>query len=84
MDRRRLQYMRNLLSRRPVFVFVDVMHGKRRIGEVVEINNWTTWVKIMIGAKTSIVIKRHNVKHHLAHYKMGEYYDTPVHTKTGD
>jgi ribosomal protein S1 len=83
MERRRLQYMRNLLSRRPIFVFVDVSNGNRRIGEVVEINNLTTWVKIMIGAKTSIVIKRHNVKHHLEHYKMGEYYEA-IHTEAGD
>jgi len=83
MERRRLQYMRDLLSRRSIFVFVDVTNGKRRIGEVVEINNLTTWVKIMIGAKTAIVIKRHNVKHHMTHYKMGEYYES-IHTETGD
>jgi hypothetical protein len=83
MERLRLQYMRSVLKLRPMFVFVDVMNGKRRIGEVQLINNLTTWVKIMIGAKTSIVIKRHNVKHHLEHYKMGEYYES-IYTETGD
>jgi hypothetical protein len=43
----------------------------------------TTWVKIMIGAKTSIIIKRHNVKHHITHYKMGGYHGA-IHTETGD
>ena len=63
-----LEPMRRILASRPVYVFVDVMNGKRRIGKVVEINNWTTWVKIMIGARTSIVIKRHNEKHHITPY----------------
>ncbi|MBW2645200.1 MAG: hypothetical protein JRE23_03290 [Deltaproteobacteria bacterium] len=83
MERQRLQYMRDILSRRPMFVFVDVMTGKRRIGQVVAINNLTTWVRIMIGAKTSIEIKRHNAKHHIEPYKMGEYYES-IHTETGD
>jgi hypothetical protein len=79
-----LDYMRGLLACRPVYVFVDVMNGKRRIGRVVAINNRTTWVKIMIGAKTSIEIKRHNLKHHLEPYKLGEYYYGSIHTETGD
>jgi hypothetical protein len=83
MERSRLQYMRDILASRPMYVFVDVMHGKRRIGEVIEINNWTTWVKIMIGAKTSILIKRHNTKHHVTPCKMGEYYGS-IYTETGD
>ena len=83
MERRALQRMRNLLSQRPVYIFVDVSNGKRRVGQVIQINNRTTWVKIMLGAKTSIVIKRHNMKHHLAFYKMGRYCDAPIHTEVG-
>jgi hypothetical protein len=82
-NRSALEYIRSILARRPVYVFTDVMNGKRRIGRVTRINNWTTWVSIMIGAKTSIEIKRHNLKHHLKPYKLGEYYDS-IHTKTGD
>jgi hypothetical protein len=75
--------MRTILACRPVYVFTDVMNGKRRIGQVISINHHTTWVKIMIGARTWIEIKRHNIKHHLTHYKLGEHYE-PIHTKTGD
>ena len=78
-----LHRMREMLVHRPIYVFVDVMQGKRRIGQVVEINHKTTWVEIMIGARTSIIIKRHNHKHHVTPYKMGEYYES-VHTETGD
>jgi hypothetical protein len=75
--------LRQILVHRPIYVFVDVSNGKRRIGQVDAINHKTTWVKIMIGAKTSIIIKRHNKKHNVTPYKMGEYYDS-IHTETGD
>jgi len=75
--------MRKILASRPIHVFVDVMQGKRRIGRVVEINSKTTWVEIMIGAKSSIVIIRHNKKHHVTHYKLGESYEL-MDTEAGD
>ena len=73
-DRNALQYMRDMLARRPIYVFTD-LSGKRRIGRVIKINNWTTWVKILIGAKAAIVIKRNNKKHHLTPYQLGRYYE---------
>jgi hypothetical protein len=75
--------MRELLDCRPIYVFTDVMNGKRRVGLVRHINTHTTWVRIMLGAKTFMEIKRHNIKHHLSHYKLGEYYE-PIRTEVGD
>lgn len=37
--------------------------GKRRLGVPVKINNKTMWIKVMKGAKTYFIIKRHFVKH---------------------
>jgi hypothetical protein len=37
---------------------------------VQKFNYHSCWVKMMIGAKTYCIIKRHNVKHHVA-------YETP-------
>ena len=36
--------------------------GKRRMGVPVKINCKTMWIKVMIGAKSYIIIKRHLVK----------------------
>jgi len=48
-------------------VFVDL--GKtRRLGKIVKVNTYSTWVKVMMGAKTSITIKRHNIKHNVVQY----------------
>lgn len=44
-----------------IMLFVNV-DGKRRLGRVVKVNWYTTWVKVMKGAKTSYTIKRHNQK----------------------
>ena len=38
----------------------------RRMGQLVKSNDKTGWFKIMMGARSSIVIKRHNVKHHIS------------------
>jgi len=48
-------------------VFVDLA-GTRRLGKVVTINTLTTWVKVMHGAQTFSVIKRHNLKHNVVQY----------------
>jgi len=37
----------------------------QRLGKVVKLNDKTVWVKIMEGAKTSFVIKRHIIKHNV-------------------
>ena len=39
--------------------------GKRRLGRVVCFNSHTVLLKIMSGAKSSFIIKRHNKKHNL-------------------
>jgi len=39
--------------------------GARRLGRVLRFNQKTVVVKVMSGARTSFVIKRHKVKHHL-------------------
>jgi len=43
-------------------MFVD-LSGKRRIGHVLSFNAKTLWVKVMQGARTYIVVKRHYIKH---------------------
>ena len=63
-DRDLLTGMRKLIRSRDALVFVD-LSGGRRIGLVTEINHKTTWVKIMMGAKTYIIIRRHNKKHNV-------------------
>lgn len=47
-----------------MIVFVD-LNGGRRLGQVTKRNSRTIWVKVMIGAKSSITIKRHIVKHNV-------------------
>jgi hypothetical protein len=37
--------------------------GSRRMGKVVKLNRKTLWVKVMIGAKSHVIIKRHARKH---------------------
>lgn len=51
-------------------VFVDLSSG-RRLGKVIKMNEHTCWVKILFGAKTFRIIKRHFIKHHVF-IKMGE------------
>jgi len=41
------------------------LRGKYRTGKVLRWNHKTTWVRIMIGAKTYIDIKRSNNRHHV-------------------
>lgn len=45
-------------------VFVD-LSGSRRLGKLIKMNDHTCWVKIMFGARTYRIIKRHFVKHHI-------------------
>lgn len=66
-----LSDMRLFIRRNQVLVFVDLA-GKRRIGLVTEVNLHTTWVKIMMGAKSYILIKRHNKKHNIAFYRLND------------
>lgn len=37
----------------------------RRLGHLVRNNDKTGWFKIMMGAKSYVIIKRHYVKHHI-------------------
>ena len=46
------------------FLFINV-GGVPRIGKLVKINIKTVWVRVMKGAKTNYVIKRHVKKHDL-------------------
>ena len=84
------QSAREVLSRRPIFVFVD-LSGVRRIGEVVKINSMTTWVKVRSGAQSFDYIQRHNEKHHVTFYRMDAEYNTEevptdetINTKAGE
>ena len=45
-------------------VFVDLA-GNRRVGHVVKRNEYTVWVKVMKGARTYDIIKRHVTKHNV-------------------
>lgn len=45
-------------------VWIDVS-GSRRLGEVCRWNRHTVWVRVMKGAKSSFLIKRHKVKHNM-------------------
>ncbi|MHA2039660.1 MAG: hypothetical protein ACW98X_24855 [Promethearchaeota archaeon] len=44
--------------------------GTRRMGRVLKVNNKTMWVKVMIGAKSYIHIKRHIEKHKVRCYNV--------------
>jgi hypothetical protein len=48
--------------------FVDLAGTRRLVSKVAKINEHTYWVKIMIGATKSIVVKRHLKKHHVITY----------------
>ena len=45
--------------------------GKRRVGQVVKQNHLTVWVKVMKGAKSYDIIKRHRMKHNTKFYPLG-------------
>jgi hypothetical protein len=60
--------------------FVDLA-GKRRIGTIVKSNIKTVWVKIMIGARTYIIIKRHRIKNKV--WQEGDIYAV-IHTEVRD
>jgi len=57
--------------------FMDV-DGKRRIGAPVSPNKKTGWFRIMDGAKSSYVIKRHYKKHNVIYKEV--ITDEDVHT----
>jgi len=40
--------------------------GCRRLGKVMKYNHHTLWVKIMLGASTYTIVKRHKKKHNCA------------------
>jgi hypothetical protein len=50
-----------------MYCFID-LGNIRRLGVIVKANPYTVWVKIMIGAKKYIIIKRHKIKHHVGGY----------------
>jgi hypothetical protein len=65
------------------------LSGKRRMGEVLRGNKKTIWVKVKIGCKSAIIIKRHRIKHHVLTYirpdhDKGVYDDEIIHSTTGD
>jgi len=52
-------------------VWIDV--GKvRRLGEICKWNRYTVWVRIMDGAKSSFIIKRHKKKHNMKWRGIGD------------
>jgi hypothetical protein len=71
--------------------FVDLA-GTRRLVRVAKVNEHTYWVKIMIGATKSIIIKRHLKKHHVLTYVRqdrtqegeGVDFDEPIYTTVED
>ena len=71
-----------------VKAFVD-LGDTRRLCKVIKLNNKTAWVKIMLGARTSITIKRHRVKHNLLGYcrireTKGRFANEIIHTTPGN
>lgn len=40
--------------------------GKRRVGEIIGYNMKTTWVRVMIGTKSYVTVKRHNKNHNVS------------------
>jgi hypothetical protein len=65
------------------------LSGKRRSGDVIRVNRKTIWVKVKIGCKSSIIIKRHRVKHNVLtyirpDYDKGVYDDEVIHPTTED
>ena len=55
----------NIRRRRVEYKMFVTVAGKRRIGTAVKFNNKTAWVKVFIGAKTHMIIKRHKINHAL-------------------
>ena len=68
LTRKWLAVMRDDLFRNRVFVHCS-LSGKRRVGEVIDINFYTTLVKILQGAKSYIIIKRHNRNHNVQYFR---------------
>lgn len=59
-----LAHINEIIQRQPTRCTVN-FQGVRRVAWIMKVNYYTTIVKIMIGAKTSAIIKRHNKKHNL-------------------
>jgi len=67
-------------NQQPIKVFVDLA-GTRRLGIVCRINTYSTWVKVMNGAKSYDYIKRHNIKHNVTRYvTWKDNFDETFHT----
>jgi hypothetical protein len=64
-----LAVVREKLRANEIKVLVNLA-GRRRIGNVSGINSKTTWVRVMQGAKSYDVIKRHNIKHNVQLYRV--------------
>jgi hypothetical protein len=61
-------------------VFCDLTDG-RRMGSIVRLNDHTVWVKILLGAQTFFVIKRHIKKHNCFFFTKGGYHiDETIYT----
>jgi len=55
---------------RTVTLFKMDVGGVRRVGKPVSVHQKTGWFRIMKGAKTSYVIKRHYVKHNVQPFQV--------------
>jgi hypothetical protein len=65
-------------------VFCDLA-DVRRMGKILKLNDHTVWVKIMKGAKSAFVIKRHIKKHNCFFFTKGGYHiDETIYTKARD
>lgn len=82
-DKMRLKYAREVLEGQSIKVFVDFAGG-RRLGLVTRINQYSTWVKIMMGANYSIVIKRNNKKRHVNIHAGRLNYDSIIYPTPGN
>ena len=52
-------------------VYYFDLGGKRRRGHPIKFNHHTGWFKVMKGALTYDIIKRHYIKHNVKEYEHG-------------
>jgi len=81
--KKELKFLERDLITNTIQVFTDFM-GVRRIGEVIGLSYNTGWVRIMMGAKTYVTIKRHWTKHNVSLYRVRSKINEDVHTETGN
>ena len=61
---KRYAFYMTVSGKRRLGVYMTVS-GKRRLGVPIHVGVNTSWFRIMDGAKSSYVIKRHHVKHNV-------------------